>query len=230
MAQDINPFNINDTAIDVLRRRQPYQEIPDSIPANNDWARLSFVLPVYDNNQEVPLDPIDLSNRDYSSARLKYTDSSIGGSNFINPPPQFNRYSDIRDPGFRNDTYKTTLGIANYNLGMGRYYSEAIDDNNQVIHLSFGHPEFNSLTQFFTGFYNVSAGRLARSGRMDDSIISEILYTSGQIVGLAIAPLFLIPYAILGMGYAARIAFSIAPSSSFAALSTALTKFFSNSI
>ena len=212
MAQDINPFNINDTAINVLRRRQPYQEIPDSIPANNDWARLSFVLPVYDNNQEVPLDPIDLSNRDYSSARLKYTDSSIGGSNFINPPPQFNRYSDIRDPGFRNDTYKTTLGIANYNLGMGRYYSEAIDDNNQVIHLSFGHPEFNSLTQFFTGFYNVSAGRLARSGRMDDSIISEILYTSGQIVGLAIAPLFLIPYAILGMGYAARVAFGKSPS------------------
>lgn len=48
---------------------------------------------------------------------------------------------------------------------MGRKYSEAIDDNGQLIHMRFGLPQFNSLMTFFTGFYDSGASILSRTGR-----------------------------------------------------------------
>ena len=65
---------------------------------------------------------------------------------------------------------------------MGRYYSEAIDDNNQIIHMRFGQPMFNSLTTFFTGFYDPGMSRLARTGRTD-----TILYKLGTAAGFVVS-------------------------------------------
>jgi hypothetical protein len=214
---------IDSIGSDLLRSRKPFDELPDEFPKDADWVRLSFVLPS-DDTGSIPLDNQDISNRYFSSAALKHTDTSIGGNTCINPPPQFTRYSDIRVIGLRDsnlvkdilakDANQMGLGPTRGTTGMGRYYSEAIDDNNQVIHLRFGRPQYNSLTQFFTGFYSGKAAATARAGRFDDGFIDNILRTTGQVIGLAIAPLFLIPMAIMMLGTAAKFFLKI-PTSKF---------------
>lgn len=146
---------------------------PTSQILDKDWAKDAFLV----NRDD--LDPIDIANRSFSSAYFKFTDSSIGGNKHINPKPQFTRYSDIRVPGVLSTRYPTTQ-VSNYEgkLGMGRYYSEALDDHAQVVYMRFGVPEFNSLTTFFTGFYDVGAARLAKTGRAND-----LFFSAGEAVG-----------------------------------------------
>ena len=140
---------------------------------DSSWAKQAFLVDQKD------LEPVDVKNRTYSSASLKFTDTTLGGNYAVNAKPQFTRYSDIRSRGRLSGRNKTLISSENGNLGMGRYYSEAIDDNAQLIHMIFGVPQFNSLTTFFSGFYNTGAGRLARTGRTDG-----IFYNAGKIIGL----------------------------------------------
>lgn len=140
-------------------------------------------------------DKIDMRNRTYSSAELKFQDSSFGGDYAVNPIPQFTRYADIRvkgkiasrpDVDVKNNSeltagYKTT----EVSTGMGDYYSRAYHDTAQHIHMRFGVPEFNSLTQFFTSFYNDKAAMLARTGRGE-----PVMFTIGQVAGMVVNVLY----------------------------------------
>lgn len=152
------------------------------------WVRQSFLV------KADMLDKIEQQNRFFSTASLKFTDTTIGGNFCINPPPQFTRTA---DPKCRSRY--------NASKGMGRYYSEAIDDNSQVIHMRFGVPQFNSLTTFFTGFYNTGAGRLARTGRA-----GGFFYSLGRVAGFVVAiaswPIFLAVYGTQAAGLAYRFA------------------------
>lgn len=133
---------------------------------NTSWVKQSFLLNATD------LAPIDQANRFFTSASLKYTDTTPGGNHCINPPPQFTRYADP----------KATTRFQG-GKSMGVYYSEAIDDHSQIIHMRFGVPQFNSMTQFFTHFYNTGAGVLARTGR--DA--TGLLYNIGRAVGFVVS-------------------------------------------
>lgn len=136
----------------------------DIIVKDSAWIRRSFLVKGTD------LEEGDYRNRIFTSARLKYTDTSPGGNMCINPPPQFTRFADPK-------ATSQFLGSA----GMGRYYSEAIDDNSQIIHMRFGVEQFNSMTTFFSGFYNSSAGQLARTGRS-----SGAFYLLGKAAGFVV--------------------------------------------
>lgn len=188
------------------------------LPRDRDWIKQSFmsVRVLQDGTLASSLSDLDKSNRSFSSASLKFTDSSIGGNNCINPPPQYTRYCDIRDPGVHVDSRPVTIapvsGFAN--LGMGNYYSEAIDDHSQIIHLRFGVASYNSLLQFFTGFYSGDMAAAARSGRFTDDIVKNFFTAAGNVIGFAIAPMFLVPIAVLLLGNAARF-FANYPSSKF---------------
>lgn len=173
---------------------------------DDQWARQAFIVgtPQEKEEQEGFLNEIDIKNRYYSSAYLKWTDSSLGGNVCINPLPQFTRYADIREPGLRAGATDATLHISEGEIGMGNYYAEAIDDNMQLIHMRFGVPSYNSLTQFFTGFYNSSASALARTGRFDDTIMDGILKVGGTLISIAVLPLMIVPIAIGFIGHAAR--------------------------
>ena len=138
---------------------------------DSDWVRQSFLVAKKD------LEPQDYANRIYSSVALKFTDTTPGGNFAINPPPQFTSTADIRGESSFSGS-----------KGMGRYYSEAIDDNSQIIHMRFGVPEFNSLTTFFNSFYDSGAGQLARSGRSHG-----LFYKAGQAVG------FVVSFATIGL-------------------------------
>ena len=60
---------------------------------DRDWVRKSFLVSAQD------LGPIEVRNRFFSSASLKYVDTSPGANIFINPPPQFTRLADIKPHG-----------------------------------------------------------------------------------------------------------------------------------
>ena len=201
-------INITDTgkldkmASDILLKRPPTGELPTIPVKDKDWINTAFILPNGENKSF--LDDIDVQNRYYNTAYLKWTDSSLGGNICINPLPQFTRYADIREPGLRAGAVDATLQMQKGELGMGNYYSEAIDDNMQVVHMRFGVPSYNSLWQFFTGFYNSSASTLARTGRFDSTLVDGILKAGGTVITLAILPLAIVPMAIGLIGHAAR--------------------------
>ena len=143
---------------------------------DEEWAKFAFLV------ESTDLEPADVNNRGFSSAYFKFTDTSLGGGMSVNPKPQFTRYADAREKGRLADRNDNSVGNYIGKTGMGRYYSEAIDDNSQIIHMRFGVPQFNSLTTFFTGFYNSSAARLAKTGRGDG-----LFFGLGQVTGFVLS-------------------------------------------
>lgn len=155
-----------------------------TLKRDSQWVRQSFIVNAED------LDRVDQQNRTFSTASLKFTDTSPGGNYAVNPPPQFTRYA---DPPPANKTRSVN------GHGMGRYYSEAIDDPSQLIYMRFGVAQFNSLTTFFTGFYSGSAGRMARTGRAD-SMFYSLGRAAGHVAAVVTWPLQAASY----IGYALR--------------------------
>lgn len=154
---------------------------------DKNWVRQSFLVNADD------IEAIDDRNRFFTTAKFKHVDTTPGGNVVINPPPQFTDNADLTVSSVftpaprRGASAPPSVG----SRGIGRYYSEAIDDNSRVISMRFGVPQFNSLTTFFTGFYNSEAGTLARTGR-SPSLFYRIGQAAGFIVPLLTLPLFLI--------------------------------------
>jgi hypothetical protein len=218
---------INSVGEELLLDRAPgvEQAAPGGLPADGSWLRHSFITyqEPLQGGQGVQLDPQDRFNRTFSTAALKYTDSSAGGNKYINPIPQFTRYADIRPLRVAGDTPPVTINppSGHMSYGQGRYHSEALDDNAQVIHLRYGVASFNSLTQFFTGFYSGELAANARAARYTDDTIAKWSVRLGNVVGLAIAPLFIIPNALLLVGTIARFVLNM-PASKFMTMKPAM--------
>jgi hypothetical protein len=151
---------------------------------DNQWAKQAFLV----SDSEISKDnEYDIKNRYWSSASSKFTDTRIGGALGINARPSFTRYSDVREKGRLTDRADVSINNIGGNHGMGRYYSEAIDDNAQTIYLRMGVPQFNSLMNFFSKAFDKDATALARTGRG-----SSIFYNTAEIAG-TIAAVFAFP-------------------------------------
>ncbi len=141
------------------------------------WIKQAFLVSdgLLENN-------VDVVNRYWSSASAKFTTAVIGNSIGINNRPQFTRYADIRVKGVmpgRTDVSLTSNGTMTVGqFGMGRYYSEAIDDNAQKIFMRFGVPQYNSLTGFIMNAASADAELLARTGRATSTI-----YDAAKLIG-----------------------------------------------
>lgn len=132
---------------------------------NDDWIRQAFFSP---NAQRASGIRDDISrNKQYSSGVLSFGDTTLGGNRSMNPRPGFTEFA---DPNVKQ--------IIRSRFGMGRYYHEAIDNNAQRIYFQFGVPGYNSLTSFFTSFYDSGMGRMANQGA-----IGGLFYSIGQIAG-----------------------------------------------
>lgn len=144
---------------------------PDMMILDRDWVKIAFLTPsnTYTGNY-------DSVTRFFSSASMKFTSAVIGKSIEINPKPQFTRYADIRSKGIFPDRHDVTVPSATGNYGMGRYYSEAFDDNAQRIYMRFGVPQFNSLVSFLLNAADYQETQLARTGRISK------LYTATKVV------------------------------------------------
>lgn len=166
-AVDSASFSTNQSnAVVVNNSGQPYaasqstSNVDNKFIDDSDWIQSAFL--VSDSNLEKTTDSI---NRYWSTAYNKFTDTSLGGSLGINARPQFTPYSDIpvkgRVPG-RNDV---NLFSVSGNHGLGRYYSEAIDDNAQTIYLRMGVPQYSSLMTFFGKAFDDDMSAFARTGK-----------------------------------------------------------------
>lgn len=140
---------------------------------DSNWISSRFMTP---SNK---LDKLDATNRFFTTTSLKFTDTTLGGNIGINPRPQFTRYCDIKGNGRVLKT-PVTIPANKGNHGMGRYYSEAIDDNAQMVFLEFGIPKFNSLIDFFTRAVDYEDSVVANTGRL------PVGYKLGQFLGAGV--------------------------------------------
>ena len=212
------PIDINALAKSKLDASKQSRAAPIGARPDRLWIKYAFMIPFKADPKSGKLTPllddVDVQNMSFSMAKFKFTDSSLGGALCINPPPQYTRYADPPVKGIHPDARRCSVTYQKGTLGEGRYYSEAIDDNSQIIHLRFGVPSFNSLWQFFTGFYNGSLARLVRSGRVDQTFFEKVLQFAFKIVEVAILPLTILPMMIMAVGQAIRFMLRM-PTSSF---------------
>ncbi len=146
---------------------------------DSQWVKTSFMLPKSATTM--------VSDRSDTTAFNKYTDTTLGGNFAINPPPQWTRYADLKVAGAFAG--RGSQGRA-YSYGMGRKYSEMIDDHSQLIHMRFGVPQYNPLTRFFGGAYSYEAGVLSRTGRAP-GFFYKLGKVAGFVVTLPLQPLLL---------------------------------------
>ena len=160
------------------------------VPFDDSWVASAFMTSGEDVDDEM-----DEAFRYASSADFKFTDSSLGGNIGVNTRPQWTRYADIRRPGLIRERHDVTVlsgtpkasvgGEMRHNAGMGRYYSEVIDDPSRAVYLRFGVPEFSSMGAFLTSFSDYNLTNLVTGGGT-----KSWLYNVGEVlgtIGMAIA-------------------------------------------
>ena len=105
--------------------------------------------------------------------RKKCRDTSLGGNDAINPYYQYCENDDISQP--MTQTNAMVNPIPGHS-GMGRVYSENIDDNQQILYLSFGIPEYNSVSSFYSSVIVPELANWMNSGKR---------FTPSNLAGLA---------------------------------------------
>jgi hypothetical protein len=181
-SSDLNPRLIenNDKALVKTRTSAPQDALATVL--DRDWMKRSFMV-----SDAYLDDKDDRQNRYLSSADLKFTDTRLGRNIGVNSRPQFTRYSDIRRKGRLASRTDVSTISTNGNFGMGRYYSEAIDDTAQTIYLRFGVPEYSSILDFLSRAFDPEALHLAKTGRTK-TILFKIGQTVGGYVGITAFP------------------------------------------
>lgn len=149
---------------------------------DRDWLKNSYI------SGRTTYDRDDIRYSKITTARFKYSDTTLGGNIAINPLPQFTETADIPVKGLVEFTDSS---------GMGRFYSENVDDNKRLITVRAGVAQFTGAGEFFTGFYNADMSYLARTGR-SRGIVTDIIYKMAVGVGF-ILPLINLPLFVLNM-------------------------------
>lgn len=159
---------------------------------DREWMKSSFILKDEDIVIGDEYSQWVRKNRYISSADFKFTSTAPGMNMAVNPKPQFTRYADIRVPGKlkgrRPDLCSINQPSNQYGLGMGRYYSEAIDDNAQRIYLRFGVPKYIPLLLWIYKSFDVDKVVLQNRGVITSSIITTVGIVA-KIFAFAAAPL-----------------------------------------
>lgn len=138
-------------------------------------------------------------NREFTPGMLGFADTTLGGNRSINPRPQFTEFADQNVDSILSCVTANTAvsGLPQSNIlhgGMGRYYSEAIDNPAQRIYMTFGVPRFNSLGNFFTRYYDNDHAKLANQG-----IINKAMFYTGKALTWVFAWYILIPLKMIQM-------------------------------
>lgn len=158
---------------------------------DREWMKSSFILKDEDIVIGDEYSQWVKKNRYISSADFKFTSTAPGMNMAVNPKPQFTRYADIRVPGKvkgRPELCSVDQSPNQYGLGMGRYYSEAIDDNAQRIYLRFGVPKYIPLFFWIYKSFDIDKVVLQNRGVITSSIITGIGIVA-KVFAIVAAPL-----------------------------------------
>lgn len=137
---------------------------------DDDWVHSRYIIPdnlIPEYNRE---------NRYYSTADFKHTSTAIGGNIAVGGKMRFTRTCDITVPG-RGGKAPESVYSKGVGYGMGRFYSEYIDDNAEIVYVEYGMAKFPGLLPFFTRAIDYVKSVIANTGR------STLAYTFGQAVG-----------------------------------------------
>lgn len=163
---------------------------PVDMVVDSEWLKSTFIIKDSDIVIGNEYTKFIRKNRYYTTADFKFTSSSPGMNMAVNPRPQFTRYCDVRSKGKllnRPDVTLTTQGHPQ-SLGMGRYYSEAIDDNQQRIFLRFGVPKYMPLYLWLYKSFDIDKVVLHNRGVITSSLLQAVGVVS-KLFAVASAPL-----------------------------------------
>lgn len=168
-------MNINPTLNNksITPNRSQLTDPKNDVVLDKEWARKAFLV----SDSELD-DPEDRANRYATTTDWKFTDTRLGGNLAINARPQYCWYSDIRRKGRLPGRNDVTVQNVGGNYGMGRIYSETMDDPSQLIYLRFGVHSFNSITSFLAAAFDPDLTGFNRTGRG-----TSIFYKAGDIIG-----------------------------------------------
>ena len=157
---------------------------------DSSWLKSTFIISDSDIVIGNEYSKFIRKNRYYNTADFKFTSTAPGMNIAVNPKPQFTRYCDIRSKGKIAARPDITVGTTGHplGLGMGRYYSEAIDDNQQRIYLRFGVPKYMPLLLWIAKSFDVDKVVFSNRG----VITSALLHAVGIVAKfwvIAAAPL-----------------------------------------
>jgi len=187
----------------VLRNNKLETEQIDTI-LDSDW--FNSVMLSRGTDLETESDKI---YRYWSSVRYKWTDSSPGGNIGINPRPQFTPYADVREKGLKPNRSDVSPSSKDGDTGQGRYYSEAIDDHDNIIYMRYGLSKFAGLFNFLSRAIDHNVAKLANTGRTSTArSIGEVVGTVLSISAFPVANAFYYLGRLIGKGAGAVIPIS----------------------
>lgn len=117
---------------------------------------------------------IDVARFRRGSGYSKYTDTTLGGNFAINAPYQFTRYADPKEQRLMPQVGK----------GMGRWYSENIDDFGHNVHFRMGVPTYNSILGYISNAVDAKTAMYAATGR-EPGITSALGWVAGMVISVA---------------------------------------------
>lgn len=167
----------------------PARKIDLANVVDTAWIKQSFMM------DASSISDTDMQFRTLSTAQFSFQDTTPGGNEAINPPPQFTRYADLRVGGLGKDQAEGTYRPSE-SRGIGRYYYEAYTESTTHLYMRFGVPQYNSLSNFFTNFYSAEAAAMARTGRG-----TSAFFKMGQAVGFIVG---IVPRTLIYMYNVAR--------------------------
>lgn len=179
---------------------------------DTDWIRESFIL------SQADIDKEDRFWCTFTSTDHDFQDTRLGGSLAVNPHPQFTHFADPclssinRAHHPSNAGQMSSIHTIRDEWGTGHYYGEAFFENQQLIHVQYGHLRFKGVLSFLLGMYDAQAGLLARSGR------TSVTYWLGKTA----MTLVTLPLQIFALGGQALNFVLNRPSSQYAYLSPAM--------
>lgn len=179
---NMNPrlMEINGQSLGPTRTKNPQDNLATIL--DRDWVKRSFMV---SDNQLA--DSTNIKNRYFSSADFKFVDTKLGRSFAINARPQFTPYTDIRRRGRLASRKPVTPISTTGDHGLGRYYSEAIDDPSQNVYFRFGVPEYTSILDFLSRAFDPEALHIAKTGRVKGALF-QVGRTIGGYVGIVSFP------------------------------------------
>lgn len=130
----------------------------------------------------------------YMSLRMRtrqYRDSSLGGSEVLNPLPQFSIDDDIIYPLNALDLVGPNGAVnPDPQKGIGRVHDEMFISHQQVLYISYGVPEFSNPIDFFQDHIDAALARIMNTGEISEGGIGRLLgYGVGAIIALPFMPI-----------------------------------------
>ena len=195
---------------------------------DSEWIRQSMFIPVRTN---LNLGNIRASNavdpsREFTYSVLGFADTSLGGNKSINPKPQFTKFADQNVPSLLVKQIDNGGKDGARSMGMGRIYGETFDANAQRIYIQYGVPAYNSLSNFFTMFYDIGHGTMANSG-VNKGLLFNLSKWTGMVTIWAVVPELATLSLLLSLGKKAYADIRQQPLSKFYYMKPAMASYWS---